>query len=163
MSYFGSFEPKNMFTVFFKTTGKVFIDYMEKGSTITAKYYIENSLNPVIERMSQLRKKSGSKNLKILHDNARPHVTKTVTEYLKKAGITIIRHPPYSPDLALSNFWLFDRIKQKLDDHQDVESQKSQITKILKNIPKEDYKKPSTSCSSECNFVLITRADTLNI
>jgi hypothetical protein len=50
------FEPKNTFTVFFKTTGMVFIDYMEKNSTITAKYYIENSLNPVIERMSQLRK-----------------------------------------------------------------------------------------------------------
>jgi hypothetical protein len=45
------------------------------------------------------------------------------------------------PDLAPSDFWLFDRIKQELDDHQDVESQKRQITKILKNIPKEDYKK----------------------
>jgi hypothetical protein len=53
------FEPKNMFTVFFKTTGMVFIDHMEKGSTITAKYFIENSLNPVIESMSQPRKKSG--------------------------------------------------------------------------------------------------------
>jgi hypothetical protein len=113
--------------------------------------------------MNQLRKKSDSKNLKNLHDNAQPHVTKTVTEHLKKAGITINRHPPYSPDLALSNYWLFDRIKQELDDHQEVESQKRQITKILKNIPKTDYKKPSTSCWSECNFVLITREDTLNI
>jgi hypothetical protein len=85
--------------------------------------------------MSQLRKKSGSKNLKILHDNAKSHITKTVTELLKKAGITIIRHLPYSPDLAPSDFRLFDRIKQELDDHQDVESQKRQITKILKNIP----------------------------
>jgi histone-lysine N-methyltransferase SETMAR len=30
------FEPKNMFTVFFKTRGMVFIDHMEKGSSITA-------------------------------------------------------------------------------------------------------------------------------
>jgi hypothetical protein len=43
------------------------------------------------ERMSQLRKMSGSKNFKILYDNAKPHVTKTVTEHLKKGGITIIR------------------------------------------------------------------------
>jgi histone-lysine N-methyltransferase SETMAR len=93
-----------MFTVFFKTTDMVFIDYTKKGSKITAKYYIENSLKPVIERMSQLRKKSCSKNLKILQDNVKPHVTKTVTEQLKKAGITIIRHPPYSPDLAPSDF-----------------------------------------------------------
>jgi hypothetical protein len=102
--------------------------------------------------LSQLRKKSSSKNLKILHD--KPHVIKTVTEHLKKAGITIIRHPPYSPDLALSDFWLFDRIKKELDDHQDVESQKRQITKILKYIPKEDYKKPSTSCCVGANAIL---------
>jgi hypothetical protein len=44
--------------------------------------------------MGQLRKKSGSKNLKILQDNAKPHVTKTVTERLKKAGIKTIRYPP---------------------------------------------------------------------
>jgi histone-lysine N-methyltransferase SETMAR len=75
------FEPKNMFAVSFKTTGIAFIDHKEKGSTIAAKYNIENSLKPVIERMSQLRKKSGSKNLKILQDNAKPHVTKTVTEH----------------------------------------------------------------------------------
>jgi transposase len=70
--------------------------------------------------MSQLRKRSGSQNLKILQDHAKPHVTKTVTERLKKAGIKTIRYPPKSPDLALSDFWLFDRIKQELDDHQDV-------------------------------------------
>jgi hypothetical protein len=50
-----------MFTVFFKTTDMVFIDHKEKGCTVSAKYYIENSLNPVIERMSQLRKKIFSK------------------------------------------------------------------------------------------------------
>jgi hypothetical protein len=109
-----------MFTVFFKTRDMVFIDHMENGLTITAKYNIENSLKPVIERMSQLRKKSGSKNLKNLHDNTQPHFTKTVTEQLKKTDITITRHLSYSPDLAQSNFWLFDRIKQELDDHQVV-------------------------------------------
>jgi hypothetical protein len=136
---------------------------MEKGSTITAKYNIENSLKPVIERMSQLRKKSGSKNYKILQDNAKPHVTKTVTERLKKAGITIIRHPPYSPDLALSNFWLFDRIKQELDGHQDAEKAKNvKLPRCSKIFLKKTIKKPSKSYWSECNFVLITRADTLN-
>jgi hypothetical protein len=43
---------------------------------VTCSDNIENSLKPVIERMSQLRKKLGSKNLKILHDNAKPHAGK---------------------------------------------------------------------------------------
>lgn len=79
--------------------------------------------------------------MKFLHDNARPHVTKTVKNCLEQAGITIIRHPPYSPDLAPSDFWLFDLIKRQLDDHEDVQSQKRQITAILQNIPKDEYRK----------------------
>ena len=79
--------------------------------------------------------------MKFLHDNARPHVTKAVKTYLNEAGFTIIRHPPYSPIFAPSDFWLFDRIKSHLDDHDDITSQKSQITKILEDIPKEEYKK----------------------
>ena len=64
---------------------------------------------------------------------------------LNRAGIRIIRHPPYSPDLAPSDFWLFDLIKKYLDDHNDVESQKNHITKLLQSIAKELYKKHSIS------------------
>ena len=35
----------------------------------------------------------------------------------------------------------------------DVESQKNHITKLLQSIPKEQYKKHSTSDPSGCNFV----------
>ena len=81
------------------------------------------------------------KKWKILHDNARPHVTKEVISFLSEQGISIIKHPPYSPDLAPCDFWLFDLIKNRLDTHTSVESQKSAITKILKNISKNEYKK----------------------
>jgi len=135
------FEPKHMFSIFFKTTGMVHVDCMERGSTINTNYYIENCLNPVIKVLNNQRPTSGTTNMKILHDNARPHVTKTVKDRLNQVGITIIRHPPYSPDLAPSDFWLFDLIKKHLDDHLDVQSQKSQITEILLNIPKNEYRK----------------------
>jgi histone-lysine N-methyltransferase SETMAR len=55
--------------------------------------------------------------MKFHHDNAGPHVTAAVKTRLADAGITIIRHPPHSPDLAPSDFWLFDLIKRNLDDH----------------------------------------------
>ena len=50
-------------------------------------------------------------------------------------------HPPYSPDLAPSDFWLFDYIKQRLDDHTSAESLIRQITAIVRSIPKEEYLK----------------------
>ena len=79
--------------------------------------------------------------MKFHHDNARPHVTKMVKSHLNDAQFIIIRHPEYSPDLAPSDFWLFDLIKSRLDDHIDFESQKRQITKTLQEILKEEYKK----------------------
>ena len=51
-----------------------------------------------------------------------------------------MHHPSYLPDLAPSDFWLFDLIKKNLDDHYDVESQNTLITKLLQSIPKEQYK-----------------------
>jgi len=135
------FEPKNMYSIFFKTTGLVHIDCLESGKTITGNYYIENCLKPVVKEINKQRSTSGTTNMKFLHDNARPHVHKDVKSFVKDSGLTLIRHPPYSPDLAPSDFWLFDRIKSHLDDHTDVESQKRQITKLLRSIPKEEYKK----------------------
>ena len=52
------------------------------------------------------RPKSGTKNLKILHDNARPHVHKNVNNFLTDHGIITIQHPPYLSDLAHFDFWL---------------------------------------------------------
>ncbi len=41
----------------------------------------------------------------ILHqDNARPHVTSTVHDFLKKREIPTVAHPPYSLDLAPLRF-----------------------------------------------------------
>ena len=48
-------------------------------------------------------------------------------------------HPPYSPDLAPSDFWLFDYIKQRLTDQPDAKSLGKQITEIANSIPKEEY------------------------
>ena len=54
-------------------------------------------------------------------------------------------HPPYSPDLAPSDFWLFDYIKQRLDEHKDVKRLNRQITEIVFSIGQNEWKKPLTS------------------
>ena len=63
--------------------------------------------------------------MKCLYDTARLHVMIAVKMYLNEAGFTIIRHPTYSEDKALFNYWLFDRIKSNLNDHGDITSKKS--------------------------------------
>ena len=41
------------------------------------------------------------------HDNARPHVAKVVKTYLETLKWEVLPHPPYSPDVAPSNYHLF--------------------------------------------------------
>ena len=47
-------------------------------------------------------------------------------------------HPPYSPDLAPSDFWLFDYIKERLTSNPDAKSLMKQITGIVNSIPKKE-------------------------
>ncbi|UYV73873.1 hypothetical protein LAZ67_11001226 [Cordylochernes scorpioides] len=45
------------------------------------------------------------------HDNARPHTAVTVQLYLAKHGIALLPQPPYSPELAPKDFFLYPKIK----------------------------------------------------
>ncbi|GBP33442.1 Mariner Mos1 transposase [Eumeta japonica] len=52
----------------------------------------------------------------LLHDNARPHVAKSVKIYLETFQWKVIPHPPYSPDIAPFDFHLFGSIAHGLAD-----------------------------------------------
>ena len=45
------------------------------------------------------------------HDNAPSHTAIAVREFLAQNNITTLPHPPYSPDLALCDFFLFPKLK----------------------------------------------------
>ncbi|GBN02244.1 hypothetical protein AVEN_116429-1 [Araneus ventricosus] len=49
----------------------------------------------------------------LFHDNARPHTAAT-QELLDQFGCENFDHPPYSPDLAPSDFHLFLKLKEFL-------------------------------------------------
>ncbi|KAG5326223.1 MOS1T transposase, partial [Pseudoatta argentina] len=52
----------------------------------------------------------------LLHDNARPHVAKRVKTYLETLKWEVLPHPPYSPDIAPSDFHLFRSMAHGLAD-----------------------------------------------
>jgi len=80
----------------------------------------------------------------ILHqDNAPPHKVRIVIEFLVEQGIETLQHPPYSPELAPSDFWLFDTLKLSLRGRQfpSRSSLGSAVYQSLKHISKDSYKK----------------------
>ncbi len=50
----------------------------------------------------------------LLWDNTPVHTSATVQKYLAEKGIKTLRHPPYSPDLAPADLFIFPRVKSKL-------------------------------------------------
>ena len=55
-------------------------------------------------------------------------------------GIKTLPHPPYSPDLAPSDFWLFPKLRGCRYDMKDA------VTKVIDTLTQEDFHGPSRSC-----------------
>jgi transposase len=70
-----------------------------------------------------------------LHDNAPPHKSKIVRDFLARKGITVLDHPPYSPDLAPADFWSFQKVKLAMKDvliqKETILNKKSEILKTI--------------------------------
>ena len=135
------FEKKSMICVFFKSNGHVLVDVLEANKTINNIYYIDKCLKPMIRALKSQRPVSGLSKIRLLHDNARPHVHSNVRNFLQKKGIKLIDHPPYSPDLAPSDFWLFDEIKRRLPSQMTANNVDREVTKILESIPAKEFLK----------------------
>ena len=48
----------------------------------------------------------------LLHENASAHKSRTSRAAIRKCGFVVLNHPPYSPDLAPSDYFLFRNLKK---------------------------------------------------
>ena len=85
----------------------------EEGHTITSALYCTILMKL---RAAIRRKRPGllTKGVLLLHDNACPHSANLTTATLRSFKWEVLQHPPYSPDLALSDFHLFGPLKHHL-------------------------------------------------
>lgn len=135
------FAPRTLFSIFFKSTGPVLIHYVERGVTIDHQYYIDYCLKPLINYIKRQRPSCGVQGIKLHHDNGRPHIHYEVLNHLESEGITIIPHPPNSPDLSPCDFWLFDLIKENIGDQNNSESMYRAVSTFLESLSRDEYRK----------------------
>ena len=124
-----------MLSIFFRTTDMVYVHAVRKGESID----IENCLGPAFafETIKRQRAATGLRRIKFLHDGAQPHIHSNTRNFIESTAMIEIDHPPYSPDLAPCDFWLFDYIKSHLGDVHSSEELVESITAIIKNLPKK--------------------------
>ena len=107
-----SFRSKKfMFTVFISNEKVQFVNMLPEGHHINGQYYMDTICQNLLPKFAGLPR--GCIAL-LHHDNAPSHTCGMVTQFLKDNNIQLIPHPPYSPDLAPLDFWVFPQLKEYL-------------------------------------------------
>jgi len=109
---------KVMLCIWWDQRGVVYYELLQPGESITGDRY-RLQLIRLSRALRDKRPEYEERHDKVilLHDNARPHVAKVVKTYLETLKWDILPHPPYSPDIAPSDYWLFRRMQHDLAGH----------------------------------------------
>jgi len=107
---------KVLASIFWDQDGTLLIDYLPKGQSVNTEY--NSSL--LVQLKDILKEKCNRKFTKgvlFLHDNALDHLAFATQQKLAYLGFQCLDHPPYSPDLALSDYHLFRGLRKQLKGH----------------------------------------------
>lgn len=104
---------KVMATVFWDSHGIILIDYLQKGKTITGEYYA-SLLDKLKAEIARKRPHLKKKKVLFHQDNAPAHTSVIAMAKIYELHFELLDHPPYSPDLAPSDFFLFPNLKVSL-------------------------------------------------
>ena len=104
---------KIMLCIWWTSRQVVHYELLPTGQTVTAVLYSQQ-----LERVQQAlqQKEPALVNRKVvlfLHDNARPHIARLARDTIQRLRWETLCHPPYSPDLAPTDYHLF----HSLDNH----------------------------------------------
>ena len=98
-----------MLTIFWDKKGPIKVDFAGSKQRINSEYYCQ-----LIKEVRTLRRKPRNQQMWLLHDNAPIHTSQRTKEQIASCGFSLVAHPPYSPDIAPSDFHLFKRLKNDL-------------------------------------------------
>lgn len=74
-------------------------EVLEAGENVNSERYIL-----FLKKIMDVRREG---TMTIMHDNARPHVSKLTTDFLSENNINRVFQPPYSPDMNLCDRYIF--------------------------------------------------------
>ncbi|XP_062582211.1 histone-lysine N-methyltransferase SETMAR-like [Saccostrea cucullata] len=136
---------KVLYCIFFSCDGLAVQIPVPKGKSVTGRYY-RCCTDVVLKKLKKYYQKrhpvSGFRHVRLLHDNAPSHTSELVKQFLKSEKVTVLPHPPYSPDLAPCDFFLFPKLKKFLSGRRYKSRQAlgSAVSQCLRGIPKSAYR-----------------------
>jgi len=105
---------KEMLVLFFYWKGIFPREFVPRGQMVNKQFYQEvlaRLRDFVLIKMPELWE---NQTWMLHHDNAPAHVSLLISIYLAKHQTSVVPHPPYSPDLAPADLFLFPKLKTTL-------------------------------------------------
>ena len=117
------------------------VDVLPKGATVTSSSYVSTVIPKLVSAITEKKPKVGTRRSFLLQD-VRLHKAAGTRECLASHGFTVLDHPPYSPDLAPCDFWLFPTVKSQLSDRRFSRPKDlaRAVWAILRDIPSSEYR-----------------------
>ena len=76
------------------------IDYLQQGRTICSLH----------QEIARKRRGKFARSVLLLQDNAPAYTSQVAMTAATECGFEVLPHPPYSPDMAPSDFYLFPKL-----------------------------------------------------
>ena len=131
--------PTNFWwSLFFESIGIIYMPWDPTGPTVNKEYCVE-VLREFRKRFRWKRPalfKLGQWHW-IVSGIEPVHNSILVTDYLTKMCINTVPHPPYNPDLALCDFWLFPKLRGCR--YETIEEMKEALRKVIDMLTEEDF------------------------
>ena len=115
------------------------MDWVSEGQTVNQVYYKEvlTSLHEWVRRRPEMWKNSS---WVLRQDNLPAHNALSFKTFLTKHKVTVLEHPPYSPDLVPCYFLLFPKIKSVLKGtrFESVDAVKAKAMELMNKLSEGD-------------------------
>ena len=132
---------KQMAAVFVAKSGHVCTVPLDTQRTVTAAWYTTVCLPRLLHAVAARRPRTGHRGVLLHHDNAPAHRAGQTQQFLKEKGVQQLQHPPYSPDLAPCDFFVFPTVKKQLRGvrFESPEAAVEAFDKAMKEVPQTEW------------------------
>lgn len=153
---------KFMVTVMFSKNHLFLVNVLPEGESYNSDYFTQVVL---AQTLSEYQLLTNRKKALIHLDNCRVHNSKKSKQWFDENRVQRIPHPPYSPDLAPSDYFLFGYLKDQLvnvilDGPEQLEAA---LTEMIREIPRDIMDNVFNSWIERCNEIIGANGDYINI
>ena len=132
---------KALLCVWWDWKGIIYWEVLPYGQTVDSNVYCRqlDQLDAALHR--ERPELVNRKGVILLHDNAKPHTSRVTQQKIRELGYEVLPHPPYSPDIAPSDYHLFQSLYHFLKGKTfaDINAIKSGLTSFFGGKTKEFF------------------------